>query len=271
MRLSHEYRRPFYFSLAAHVVLFIALLWHIANIQYGQGAPVTTIHIIQATAVSQKTVDQTFQEIKAIKDRAQEQKLAKIKAEQRHARYLAEQRALHLKQVRAAKLQALKEQAHLKKLAKLKQLEKIQTQQMLHNEQLALQKKSQQLQKQLLSKQLNQELHQVDQAKKTALQGVINQYKSQIIRAISERWIVPQNLAQGVYCQLLIHVAPGGVVMDVTLLKSSGSTVLDRSARTAVFKASPLPVPQDPSVFDHFRTLRLTVRPMNGQAVTQLS
>jgi len=61
----------------------------------------------------------------------------------------------------------------------------------------------------------------------------------------------------------LIRVAEGGKVLNVQVLKSSGYNILDRSARTAVLEASPLPVPSKKTLFNQFRELRLTVRPEN--------
>jgi colicin import membrane protein len=44
-------------------------------------------------------------------------------------------------------------------------------------------------------------------------------------------------------------------------MRSSGDTLLDRSAQTAIFKASPLPVPSNVETFNLFRDISLTVRP----------
>ena len=71
---------------------------------------------------------------------------------------------------------------------------------------------------------------------------------------------MPEN-SENKICKLLIRLAQGGKVEQVSLLKSSGDPVLDRSAMSAVYKASPLPVPAEAENFDKFRVLRLTVRP----------
>ena len=60
---------------------------------------------------------------------------------------------------------------------------------------------------------------------------------------------------------LSIDVGPGGVVLAVRLAQSSGNALWDRQALAAAQKASPLPVPKDPRLFDKFRHLRLTVAP----------
>jgi colicin import membrane protein len=92
-------------------------------------------------------------------------------------------------------------------------------------------------------------------------QGEIDKYKTLIIQAISQKWIVPENLSKGLEAKLLVTLAPGGMVVNVKIVKSSGDEVLDRSAETAVYKASPLPVPNDSTLFNQFRTINLIVHP----------
>jgi colicin import membrane protein len=95
------------------------------------------------------------------------------------------------------------------------------------------------------------------------MQGVIDKYKAQIIQAIGQQWVVPAHVNKQLSCQLLIHLAPGGGVLDVQVTQSSGDLALDRSARAAVFKASPLPVPDDILSFEPFRQFVLKVKPEN--------
>jgi colicin import membrane protein len=60
----------------------------------------------------------------------------------------------------------------------------------------------------------------------------------------------------------LVTVLPGGSVMDnVKLEKSSGNAAYDSAAERAIYKAQPLPVPQDPELARMFRELRLSVKP----------
>ncbi|HBS52209.1 MAG TPA: cell envelope integrity protein TolA [Coxiellaceae bacterium] len=100
-----------------------------------------------------------------------------------------------------------------------------------------------------------------EQAHGHRLQGEVDKYKALILQAISSQWIIPEGVDSKSVCRLLINVAPGGVVLNVQLVSSSGNLALDRSAQAAVLKASPLPVPEDVSLFDRVRTINLTVRP----------
>ena len=95
------------------------------------------------------------------------------------------------------------------------------------------------------------------------MHGVVDKYKALILQTISQHWIVPTNADKKLTAELLIRLAPGGLVLDVQLIKSSGDAALDRSARAAVFNASPLPVPTDSDAFTAFRQFVLKVKPEN--------
>jgi colicin import membrane protein len=50
--------------------------------------------------------------------------------------------------------------------------------------------------------------------------------------------------------------------MEAVVVSSSGDPIFDRSAENAVSKASPLPVPQDKSLFnDEFRVFTFVFKP----------
>lgn len=91
--------------------------------------------------------------------------------------------------------------------------------------------------------------------------GVVDKYKALIIQSISEHWLIPSGARKNLYCELMIRLAPGGMVLDVQVTKSSGDPSLDSSARAAVLKASPLPVPNEAKDFAPFKEFVLRVKP----------
>lgn len=95
-------------------------------------------------------------------------------------------------------------------------------------------------------------------------QGEINKYKALILQAISERWLIPPQVNKKAYCELMIHIAPSGRVLEVHITKTSGDPALDSSARAAVLKASPLPVPTDTGAFTPFKQFVLKMKPENA-------
>lgn len=91
----------------------------------------------------------------------------------------------------------------------------------------------------------------------------INRYKSAIVGSIEKEWIVPEGANRQLSCILNIRLSPEGKVLSVEILQSSGDATLDQSARVAVLKASPLPVPKDSDLFNTFKELRLRVQPLH--------
>ena len=93
----------------------------------------------------------------------------------------------------------------------------------------------------------------------------MNKYKALILTAISRQWILPENANSALSSQFRIRLAPNGEVLSVSLIRSSGDPILDRSAQLAIYKASPLPVPHDLVAFNIFKDINLTVRPVNAR------
>jgi colicin import membrane protein len=126
----------------------------------------------------------------------------------------------------------------------------------------ALEKAMEKEMKAQAAKSLQQQLLREEQRAGSArAQGEVNKYKALIIQAISRRWVLPSTTNKGLSADLLIRLAPGGMVLDVQITRSSGDVTLDRTARAAVFKASPLPVPEEAAAFEPFREFALKVKP----------
>jgi len=80
-----------------------------------------------------------------------------------------------------------------------------------------------------------------------------------IQQRINRTWVRPPSFTVGMKCVLNVRQLPGGEVVSVTLGSCDGDEAVKRSIEAAVFRASPLPTPADPSVFD--RNLRLIFEP----------
>jgi colicin import membrane protein len=80
-----------------------------------------------------------------------------------------------------------------------------------------------------------------------------------IQQKISRNWVRPANAAVGLECTIKVQQLPGGEVIDVKFGACNGDATIQRSIESAVYKASPLPAPRDPSVFD--RNLTLLFKP----------
>lgn len=283
MNNSKTYRLALILAIALHVLIFLILLLHISSEQppvlQNQPASIiaaslvstpntTTTKIITHTAKS--SIEKPVEE-KAVKQPPVKMPVASPKPIVKTPSTIP----VPTKSVPAKptiKSVVAKPEAINKKI---KQLEKNDLEQALEKEQQQLEKAQKQtataekqrqklLAQQQLDQQLTDEQQQLNASQAAATQGEIDKYKVQIIQVIGQQWLVPANLRENLSCKLLIRLAPKGLVLNVTLVESSGVPVLDRSAIAAVYKASPLPVPDDPSLFDNFRELNLTVKPASS-------
>lgn len=192
----------------------------------------------------------THQE-KIEKNRLQQQKI-----EEQQREKLKEQQAQAAAAAAALEKKKQQEALQAKALAEKKQQEE----ERKKLEAAVLAEKQLALQQQLLQQQLANEQQQVVQAQQ--LQGIIDQYRARILIAIRNQWLIPDSTERNLSCVFAIDLTPEGVVSHVQLIRGSGNAAIDRSAETAIYKASPLPVPKDPAAFSPFRhfTLNMTTQ-----------
>ena len=129
--------------------------------------------------------------------------------------------------------------------------------------QTAFEKEMNEIKAKSLQQQMLQEQKRLANVMTQQTRGIVDKYKALILQTISQHWNIPNNVDKHLTAELLVHVAPGGLVLDVQLIKSSGDEILDRSARAAIFKSSPLPVPADTDAFESFKQFILKVKPEN--------
>lgn len=91
---------------------------------------------------------------------------------------------------------------------------------------------------------------QLEGALASELQGQSqSQWISQLTAAISRAWSYIAGADQ-LHCKIKIQLSGSGDVLNANVSQSSGNKLFDDSAVRAAFKASPLPLPSDPSAFD---------------------
>lgn len=185
----------------------------------------------------------------AIEKEKQARELEKLK----HQQALLKEK----KEKEAKKLAQLKKQQEEKKAQAAQEKEKqLADEKAAHDKALLAQKEAQ-------KKAAAMQQAQDDAEQRAKMAGEVDRYKAMILDAIGRQWILPENIDNRLSSVFHIRLAPDGGVLEVSLVKSSGDPLLDRSAQTAIYKASPLPVPHDALVFNVFRDINLTVRPEN--------
>lgn len=97
-------------------------------------------------------------------------------------------------------------------------------------------------------------------AQARADQSELARYTAAIMRQVSSNFVAP-NIGAGLKCTLLVRMIPGGQVVDAKVVKSSGNATFDRQAELAVRKASPLPVPDEPRLFQQMKEIQFEFDP----------
>lgn len=107
-----------------------------------------------------------------------------------------------------------------------------------------------------MEEQMRQEAVARDVAREQAAREASEREKRQaewvdvLARHIQKYWIRPASAGSDFQCTVNVKLLPDGSVTYAKIDKSCGSPQLDRSVEDAVYRASPLPKPADPSVFD---------------------
>ena len=91
---------------------------------------------------------------------------------------------------------------------------------------------------------------QLDKERLALLDAGRMEYIAQIKDKIERNWLRPPGTALGLECIVRVSQIPGGEVVQAEIQTSSGDVAFDRSVEEAVLRSSPLPVPEDPSLFD---------------------
>lgn len=90
--------------------------------------------------------------------------------------------------------------------------------------------------------------------------GLLNQYIAMIEQAIVRNWNRPPSARTGLECTVRVAQTPNGTVLSVQIGQCNGDAAVKQSIEAAVIKASPLPLPPDPRVFD--RNLVFVFKPL---------
>jgi colicin import membrane protein len=110
-----------------------------------------------------------------------------------------------------------------------------------------------------IQRQLQSEIAAEDDRLAAISSGKLQQYKAAIIARVTRNWVEPASAKAGIECEVLVKQIPGGDIVNVRVGRCNGDAAVVRSIEAAVYRASPLPPPPDPSLFE--RNLRFTFKP----------
>jgi len=91
--------------------------------------------------------------------------------------------------------------------------------------------------------------------------GQLASWEAQIQARIQRAWLKPPSARTGIDCMVYVTQVPGGEVVNVRLGECNGDAAVRESIQAAAFRASPLPPPPDPALFE--RNLEIQFKPVD--------
>ena len=197
-----------------------------------------------------KRLEEAEKKLKQVEKQKQQLELQKKQEQQKAAialnkRKSEEQAAQKAKAERAVVEQRLAEAR--KKAEEAAQREKEELARKEKAQKLAAQKAKQLAREKALREQLAAEEQALQRRRD---ESELEKYNRLIKDKVTRNWSRPLGWDAGTVCSVMVSLIPGGQVIGVEFKKKCSNEVFDRSMETAVFKASPLPVPSDSRLFN---------------------
>ena len=89
-----------------------------------------------------------------------------------------------------------------------------------------------------------------DRLRATQLAAARDIYLQALSHQVAQHWLRPPDVSSDLTCVVQVQQTKSGEVIAAKVVRGSGNAIFDRSVEAAVLKASPLPTPQEPELFD---------------------
>jgi|HigsolmetaAR201D_1030396.scaffolds.fasta_scaffold02923_5 colicin import membrane protein len=178
------------------------------------------------------------------RERAEQERIAKQRA--------AEEQRKREEAERQAKLEAERKRQE----AERKRLEEIQRKQREREE---AERRRVAAENEARERALREQLEAEEELMRAQASGAMSQYVAMIQQHVERRWIRPASARAGIECEVNVTQSPNGTVLSVRVGTCNGDQAVRQSIEIAVQKASPLPMPPDPRLFE--RNLRFIFKP----------
>jgi colicin import membrane protein len=100
-----------------------------------------------------------------------------------------------------------------------------------------------------------------EEAAQARAESALSEFIPYIQQKVQSSWLRPAGSPPGLSCVIQVKLIPGGEVVSAKVVQGSGDALFDRSVETAVLKASPLPLPDDPAIAKYFREINFVFNP----------
>ena len=267
--------------IAFHFVLIIMLSINLTSSKVPEvSAPINKT--IKAVVVDGNKIDAEVEKLKQAEEKKKQQVLAqqnKIKDETEKAKKQLEAEKKRLADLKKTQADEKKRTAELEKekkaVAEKKRIEVEKEKKQAESKRLAdlAEKRKQEEAAELkrrqeetaeLNRRLEEEERREAEARQQArhnemLSSLRAQYVKLIEQKVERNWLRPVTSTTEMSCEVIVTQTSLGDVMSVGLQKCTNDLAFQRSIERAVRKASPLPPPPNPEVFD--REIHFTFRP----------
>lgn len=263
--------KAFVYAVLVHVTLLLLLG---LSLRFSLRSPEPP-KVVQATVVDESAKKPPAEPPDTA--RLEEQRRREAEAERTRQEQLKREQEAERRRAEEAKRQKVAEEAQRQKAA---ETERRQKEEAKRKKELAQQQKAEEAarqkaaaqEKQRAAEQRRKEAESALQAEVAAEEqrraearalSEVERYKGLIRQKVSRFWNRPAGTAKGLQCTVRVRLGPGGAVLSASVVRSSGDNAFDRSVENAVYKAEPLPVPQDAKVFEYFRDVEFVFIPEN--------
>ncbi len=270
-------------AIVMHLAIILLMVFGVDWLEKPQ-APKFKVDVVQARVVDASKVDAEVKRLQQAEKEKKQQADAAKRQEQQKLEELRKKRVLEEKRIADLKKKRLVEEKKKRELAeenKRKEAE-AKKREAIEAKRKAEQEKKQKAAEEKKRKVAEEKKRKEEEAKKRKLEEQrkaeeqlradmeaerdateVELYQARIRQAVTDSWLRPIGVGDGLKCTLRIRMATGGNVIAAEVIQSSGNGAFDRSARAAVLKADPLPVPSG-KLFERFREMNFVFEPSGG-------
>ncbi|MEM6998263.1 MAG: cell envelope integrity protein TolA [Pseudomonadota bacterium] len=284
--------RSFLISIAIHIVLGVVLVFSFNFSSKTTPPQPPKVNIVKAATVDKEQVELELkrlkdQEDKKIADELKRQKelekkeadlKKKLQKEEKKLNEIKKKKELEQKKINEEKLRLKKLEEEKKELEKKKKLEQERKKKEAEKKKQEAERKKKEAEQKKLEEEKKKKAEEEAErkAREAALQeeleaeleaeqeqrdlSELQKYQLMIANSIEKKFN-RLGLDEGLSCVILIRMIEGGKVVEASIVKSSGNDLFDKRAEDAVYKASPLPVPDESRLFEKMRNIRFTFEP----------
>jgi colicin import membrane protein len=186
--------------------------------------------------------------------------VAKREAQEREAARKVEAEAAARRKAEAAAAEKRREEAEARKLAEAQRRKDAAAKQLAE----AKRREEAEARRRAEAERAIREAREADLARRLAAEdarasaqaaGLLDRYVAELQARVERAWNRPPSAQPGLRCTVHVTQVPGGTVTDVRVGDCNGDDAVRQSIVFAVYHASPLPAPPDPSLFERRLTM----------------